>query len=91
LALLGGQTWRCIRTCIIYEHALSVVQGDRASGFSSALVFLTSNTQDFCAGKSAACAPIEQELATLNAELVTSWGWAARCLGLRSSAAGPTP
>lgn len=80
------------KDCVIYEHALSIIQGGRASGFSSALVFLTSNTQDFCAGESVACAAITKELTPLNAELVTSWGWAAHRLGLSSSgAAGSTP
>lgn len=61
--------------CVIYEHALQLMRAIRDAGHSQALVFLTSNTKDFC-NSGTAKEPIQSELAGVNACLCTTWNWA---------------
>jgi hypothetical protein len=64
-----------IKDCLIYEHAISVMKAARQAGCSSAFVFLTSNTQDFCESAHPK-EPIGTELTQVKAVLCTDWDWA---------------
>ena len=64
-----------VNDCIVYEHTLQLMRVVRDAGHQQALVFLTSNTKDFC-DSGAAKEPVQAELADINAYLCTTWNWA---------------
>jgi hypothetical protein len=68
-----------VKDCLIYEHMLQLMRHVRHAGHRKALVFLTSNTNDFCKS-GAPKEPIEGELRDANACLCTTWNWAMNAL-----------
>jgi len=65
-----------IKDCLIYEHALFVMAELRGNLFNLQIVFLTSNTNDYCNSGSKPKEPIENELSQLSVVLATNWDWA---------------
>jgi hypothetical protein len=70
-----------VKDCIIYEHFLEQSKLIRAKSIQEKIVFLTSNTEDFCESRLPK-SPIDIELLSINASLCLNWSWALADLGL---------
>lgn len=68
--------------CKLYEHTLWVIKKLREHSFNYPIVFITSNTRDFCENNAIPKEPIKGELCDLNAKLITEWNWALHELNL---------
>jgi len=76
-----------VNDCIVYEHTLQLMRNIRDAGHRQSLVFLTSNTNDYCISR-APKEPIRAELDSVDARLCTTWNWALNELGLTERSAG---
>ncbi|MFZ5811701.1 MAG: hypothetical protein ACOY4F_06630 [Thermodesulfobacteriota bacterium] len=65
-----------IKDCIIYEHGLEICSLLRKQGFTEKIVFLTSNTKDYCDGNGYAKKQINDELSAFEIRLCLNWSWA---------------
>jgi len=72
------------KDCIIYEHSLHIMQEIRSHNITQPLIFMTSNTKDFCDISGNLKDPIASELSSLSAVLTTEWNWALHELGISS-------
>jgi hypothetical protein len=72
---------QCLSDCTIAESLLCLTVELRARS-SAALVFLTSNKEDFSNGGSQPHADLQSDFARLAIQLNFSWAWAAHSLGL---------
>ena len=71
-----------IADCLVYEHALRLMRLLRDDSFDGKMVFLTSNTKDYCGQPSqAAASPIDTELRDVGCSFATGWAWALHELG----------
>lgn len=67
------------KDCLVLEHCLEVSRQLRSGGFSKKIVFLSSNTRDYCEGSTLALKkPICSEFIELNVVFVNTWEWARR-------------
>jgi len=66
-----------IKDCIIFEHAVKIGSLLRKKSFTDSIVFLTSNTKDYC-DSGYAKQRISDELGGMNIGLCLNWSWAVR-------------
>jgi hypothetical protein len=70
----GGQ----IKDCAIVEHSLAFADEVRKKGVSAPIVFLTSNTKDFCeSGSVKPKGRLDGDFSAMGITFVTNWAWAA--------------
>lgn len=72
---------QCLKDCTIAESLLRFTEELRARS-PAALVFLTSNTEDFSNGGSKPHPDLQGDFTRLTIQLNLSWEWAAHSLGL---------
>lgn len=65
-----------VKDCIIYEHCLEISSLLRRQNFAEKIVFLTSNTKDFCDSNGYAKQQINSDFSNLNIGLCLNWSWA---------------